>query len=189
MATKLIEEQREFNDENEKDVIVISESDCDDDLVCDSDNETTANNESNNGNGHSMHRLSTYHSPNGNNKKRKFAQITTSNSEINHDESEEKPQRKKRKLSSNEPNANTKSSLDKLPNPNGNCSKNGRLRRNHSKKGTKTKTKSIMKKTEYVQCEYLEPMQLTKGSTMNELYTKMSEWSGIKMENIQIAKI
>merc|ERR1712228_144785 len=44
-------------------------------------------------------------------------------------------------------------------------------------------------KQEYVKCEYLEPLQMTKGSTIKELYIKMSEWSGIQMKDIQIAKI
>ena len=98
------------------------------------------------------------------------------------------PLPKKRRLSAEK----SKSSLDKLPNP------NKRLRRNHKNNkmrsvspasSTKSKKKAKTIKKEYVKCEYLEPLQMTKGSTIKELYQKMSEWSGIQMKDIQIAKI
>lgn len=92
------------------------------------------------------------------------------------------------------------------PSPSSSASpgKGGKKKKNNNNKGksnsrsrgkSKSKSKSRSPQPEkiemkYVKSTYLAPIQnITKGTTVEELYKEMAEWSQIKLENLQIAKI
>ena len=64
-----------------------------------------------------------------------------------------------------------------------------RLRNKHKSKAKSKSPQPEMVKKDYVKSEYLEPVQMTKGHTIQELYQKIAEWTGIHIENLQIARI
>eukprot|EP01083_Nonionella_stella_P094412 264848_1 len=79
------------------------------------------------------------------------------------------PKKKKRKVSA--PSNHDQSSLANLPHPNG--------------KRKKRKAKA----TQQVESEYLEGIRMKKGATVSELYSRVSEWSGIAANDLLIAQI
>ena len=86
--------------------------------------------------------------------------------------------------------------------PSSSPQKGGKKKKNNNNKGksnsrSKAKSKSKSKSPQpqriekkYVKSTYLAPLQnITKGTTVEELYKEIAEWSQIKIENLQIAKI
>eukprot|EP01083_Nonionella_stella_P143601 446645_1 len=99
------------------------------------------------------------------NKKRKYEAFAAENDTKPNAE----PKKKKRKVSA--PSNHDQSSLANLPHPNG--------------KRKKRKAKA----TQQVESEYLEGIRMKKGATVSELYSRVSEWSGIAANDLLIAQI